>query len=65
VRKPGTDMIFNGLNEIKRDIKEFDIIIVFGDKNDDSALAKNIGGVFIDSNLQYEKMIEIIDGIFS
>jgi len=65
VRKPGTDMIFNGLNEIKRDIKEFDIIIVFGDKNDDSALAKNIGGVFIDSKLQYEKMIEIIDGIFS
>ncbi len=39
-RKPNTDMVFNGLKQIKKDIKEYDKIIVFGDRDDDIILSE-------------------------
>ena len=46
-RKPSPDMVFDGLKELKKDIVDFDEIIVLGNNKVDSDLADNLNSMFI------------------
>lgn len=57
-RKPNTDMVIDALNETKKNIKDFDKIIVIGDRQEDKELATNLNAIFIDvNNKNYEQLI--------
>jgi histidinol-phosphate phosphatase family protein len=57
-RKPGTDMVFDALKELKADIKDFDSVIVIGDHDDDKGLAENLKAKFINIvNKNYEDLV--------
>jgi len=60
-RKPSPGMVFDGLKELKKDIKEFSYIIVLGDKDDDKGLAENLKARFINvRNKGYKELIKAI-----
>ncbi len=61
-RKPSTEMVFDSLKEINRDIKEFSDIIVLGDRDDDKGLAENLKARFIDvNNKKYEELVNEVN----
>ena len=47
-RKPCTDMVYDGLNELKMTISNFQNVIVIGDREEDEGLAKNLHAFYID-----------------
>jgi rfaE bifunctional protein nucleotidyltransferase chain/domain len=47
-RKPCPDMVYDGLNELKMKINDFQGIIVIGDREEDEGLAKNLHAYYID-----------------
>lgn len=58
-RKPNPEMVFDALKELKRDISEFNEIIVIGDREDDQKLAENLNCKFIDVNgKSYEDLLK-------
>lgn len=61
-RKPSTDMVFDGLKELRKDLKDFAYIVVIGNSSDDKGLAENIDALYIDVNdKSYEDMVEIVN----
>jgi len=57
-RKPNTDMVFDALKELKMDLKEFESVVVIGDKEDDKLLAENLKARFVDvNNKDYHELI--------
>lgn len=58
-RKPNPEMVFDALKELKRDISEFNDLIVIGDREDDQKLAENLKCKFIDVNGKgYEDLLK-------
>jgi rfaE bifunctional protein nucleotidyltransferase chain/domain len=58
-RKPNVDMVLDGLKELNMDIKDFDEIIIVGDRNEDKELAHNLNAKFINvKNKRYEELLE-------
>jgi len=58
-RKPSTFMVFDALNKLNLSLKDFDKIIVFGDREEDDELAKNLNTKFIDvKNKTKENLIK-------
>jgi len=56
-RKPGTDMVSDGLKAIKKELNDFTDIIVIGDRHEDKELADNLKAKFIDvTGKNYEKL---------
>lgn len=48
-RKPGPEMVFEGLAKLQKKITEFQSVVVIGDReDDDGGLAQNLKGKFID-----------------
>jgi len=58
-RKPSPKMVFDGLLELKKNIKDFDTILVLGNQKDDADLAKNLNARFI--NVVGKTLKELID----
>ena len=57
-RKPNPDMVFDALKMLKKNINEFDDIIVIGDRDEDKELAENLKGKFIDvTDKKYSSLI--------
>lgn len=58
-RKPNTDMVIDALNETKKNLNDFDKIIVIGDRQEDKELAINLKAIFIDvNNKNYEQLVQ-------
>jgi len=49
-RKPNTDMLYDGLKAINKEIGDFDKVIIVGDRHEDKELADNLKAKFIDVN---------------
>ena len=63
-RKPDKAMLLDGLKELKKDIKQFDKIIVIGDRQEDKDLADNLNAQFVDvNNKNYEKLLKEVKNI--
>jgi len=63
-RKPSTDMVLDALNETKKNLKDFDKIIVLGDRPEDNELAMNLKAVFIDVNDKtYEQLVSEVKAL--
>ena len=57
-RKPSTDMVLDALNETKKNLNDFNKIIVIGDREEDKGLAINLKASFIDvNNKNYDQLI--------
>ena len=57
-RKPNTDMVNDALNETKKNLNDFDKIIVIGDRIEDKELAINLKASFIDvNNKNYSQLV--------
>jgi len=46
-RKPGTEMIYDGLQAISRKLSDFNSVTVLGDRDEDKELAKNLNARFV------------------
>ena len=56
-RKPSPEMLLQALQQLGKNIKGFDKVVVIGNSEDDSGMAKNINAAFIDvANKSYERM---------
>lgn len=60
-RKPSENMVLNALEELNKTLNDFDKLIVFGDKDDDMLLAKNLNCKFIDANKDYDQIKNELD----
>jgi|SRR3989344_6733093 len=49
-RKPNPDMVFDALKELNKKIKDFNEIIVIGDRDEDRKFAENLKAKFVDVN---------------
>ena len=49
-RKPKPDMVLDGLKELNQNIKDFDEILVLGNRHEDEGLGKNLNSIYIDVN---------------
>ena len=57
-------MLLDGLKELKKDINQFDKIIVIGDRQEDKELADNLDAQFIDvNNKKYEELLKEVKNI--
>jgi len=56
-RKPSPAMILDALNEINKNIEDFDKIAIIGNSEDDAGMAKNLSVQFIDvANKSYDEL---------
>ncbi len=56
-RKPSPEMLLQALQQLGKNIKEFDKIVVIGNSEDDAEMARNTNAAFIDvTNKGYESM---------
>lgn len=61
-RKPSSEMLLYALQNLNKNIKNFDKIVIIGNSQDDLGLAKNINAVFIDvANKDYEALKKEFD----
>jgi rfaE bifunctional protein nucleotidyltransferase chain/domain len=61
-RKPSAGMVLDALDELDKNMEEFNEIIVIGDRYEDEGLAKNLKGKFIDVNgKSYEELVKEIN----
>lgn len=58
-RKPSIDMVFDGLKELKMELKEFTSIIAIGDRHEDEGLAKKLNAQYI--NVKEKSCNELIE----
>ena len=63
-RKPSAEMVIDALNEIKKNINDFDKIIVLGNQKEDLELALNLNAKFIDvNNKNYDELTKDVENI--
>jgi rfaE bifunctional protein nucleotidyltransferase chain/domain len=62
-RKPSADMAYDGLAQTGKNMTDFDIKLVLGDREmEDGGMARNLGAIFINvKNKNYEEMIFIFE----
>lgn len=60
-RKPSPAMVKDALAELKKDISQFTLVLVLGDREDDNNLASNLHAYFIDvKGKTYEELVKEI-----
>lgn len=60
-RKPGTGMVLDSLKELNAKISDFDEVLVIGDREEDSGLAKSLKAKFIDAaSKKYSDMVKSV-----
>ncbi len=58
-RKPNTDMVLDALRELKKELGDFDTVLVLGDREEDEGLAKDLKARFIDvKEKSYEELVK-------
>ena len=58
-RKPGADMFYDALKELKMKLNDFNKLIVLGDRHEDKALANKLNAKYIDvKGKNYDILIE-------
>ncbi len=58
-RKPSTAMVLDALQDLKKELSNFDVILVLGDQEEDEGLAKNLKAKFIDvKGKSYEELVK-------
>lgn len=63
-RKPGIEMVIDGLYAINKKIEEFNKVIVIGDMHYDNQLAINLNAQYIDvKNKTYEQLSKEVDNL--
>ena len=61
-RKPNTDMIFDALIQLNKDIKSFDKIVIIGNSEDDAKFAEKCHAAYIDAaNKSYDGLKKEFD----
>jgi len=56
-RKPSPAMILDALNEVNKNVEQFDKIVIIGNNQDDAETAQNLNAQFLDvNNKSYDKM---------
>ena len=59
-RKPSTNMIIDSLSRLNLQLKDFELVIVFGDRKEDEKLAKNLNAKFVNvKNKTSEELIKV------
>lgn len=63
-RKPSPEMLLQALQQLGKNIKEFDKMAVIGNSEDDAGMARNANAAFIDvTNKSYEELKNEFDNI--
>lgn len=63
-RKPSPEMLLQALQQLGKNIKEFDKVVVIGNSEDDAGMARNANAAFIDvTNKSYEELKNEFDNI--
>lgn len=62
-RKPSTAMVEDGLREVGKSLKDFDAVLVLGDREVDEGLAKNLSAHFINvKGKTYDDLLTALEG---
>ena len=63
-RKPSTKMVDDALKELKISPKDFALILVLGDREEDRVLAKNLSAPFVDvRGKTYEELVDSVKNV--
>lgn len=58
-RKPGTNMVYDALEELNMKLNDFNTVLVIGDRHEDKGLAKKLKAMYIDvKGKNYDDLIE-------